>query len=467
MTAGGTNGPSIPNGAPFAHRTRTRSQLRAEVLAKLGFTYRQTPPTSTKTVGQLVDEVIAETGFPSAIAQIETATLLALRTTIAQRLGFYVASGNYPTGFTALIDGLLAEAQATLHARIEMDGGVLPPLAAFTATTDVTTIDYVPVLALATGLAKAHYEKPDAKVYFDAADRWLADRARRRPPNIIQVVTNFVRMAQETIIRRYEMDVGVYNLSPASDANDVLEVDWHPVKLLATAHARSHYDRKDAKLYYDQVEKWFTDMQARMPANAVEVVNQALSDANEQAWWRYEITRRRKWFSIAMQEGERIYDWPRSGGYDVDLRRNFEAWVQRGGVAGNQWTRLVEGIPAGNFSNANSGPPQRFRVGEYFEVWPNPDSDDDVVWIDGQYGLTDFVTDDATPSCDFQVVKLLATLLAAPVLAPKMDARGIGRDLELAIGDMTAATHVGKRYIPRSRSDCPTPAEPIPPEYPA
>lgn len=179
--AGGINESPVVVGSLYVYPTKTLSALRDELLVLLGFS------------------------DPLTALDAETQTLVELRETIIRRLGqYYVAGGNAP-GIDELIDSFINEAHQTVFRLGELDqaGNAFPTT--LVNDSDPTVIDYVPVLALALGLAKAHFGQSDAKAYFDQLAKYLADRVSRRPPNVVDLATAWLQKAQNQLYMRYGM----------------------------------------------------------------------------------------------------------------------------------------------------------------------------------------------------------------------------------------------------------------------
>jgi hypothetical protein len=102
-----------------------------------------------------------------------------------------------------LLDSFINEALQSLFRRLELVMGAASLPARMTVDVSETTLDYVPVLNLATALGKAHYGKADAKAYFEITEKYLSDSAMRRPPNATALLTEFLQDAQRQVIRRY------------------------------------------------------------------------------------------------------------------------------------------------------------------------------------------------------------------------------------------------------------------------
>lgn len=160
--------------------------------------------TGYRTLAQLRTGIFDRLGFVDPMANVATRSLSDLRDDLLIRLGNAAMVGaTLPPGMATLLDSLINEAQQTLFRRLELDNGAATLPARMVADGDLTTLDYVPVLNLATALGKAHYGKSDAKAYFEITEKYLSDTLNRRPPNATALVTGFITDAQRQIVRRY------------------------------------------------------------------------------------------------------------------------------------------------------------------------------------------------------------------------------------------------------------------------
>ena len=109
-----------------------------------------------------------------------------------------------PPNLDEIINTMLEEAQATAFRRYEF-GQVTYTLTAFTDDAHSTSIDYHPVFALATAMAKARFDQKDAKLYLDIYEKYFADLMRRKPPEANDIVTQILQDAQQQIFRQYKV----------------------------------------------------------------------------------------------------------------------------------------------------------------------------------------------------------------------------------------------------------------------
>lgn len=220
--------------------TRTLSSLRGQLMAALGFAAQAaSPPPGMET---LLDTFInnaqdtlwrrleldrgATSPSPARLVNTSDATtldgMLVLNMAIALGKAHYGKNDakpyldfvdrylldwatRVPPASTVMISEALGEAQHTAYRRYEMAGGSTFSLNLFTADSDETTIDHLPVYLLALGNLKARLGQPDAKVYLDQYERYMADLERRMPANANSVVTQLLESAHRTLYRRYNV----------------------------------------------------------------------------------------------------------------------------------------------------------------------------------------------------------------------------------------------------------------------
>lgn len=455
--AGGENGPPVLNGAEFEPAVRTLDDLTNDLMLRLGF-IDQMANVPKRTLAQMRTDVLTVMGFPDPITTVATRTLVLLREDVIRRLGYYYAA-TLPDGMAALVNGIINEAYQTIWRRLELDkGGVALP-SRLVNDADATTIDYVPVQVLAIAMAKAHYRQPDAELYFKLLEQLLGDLARRRPPNIEDVVNTNLRMAQETVYRRIEVNTQHYALNALTADSDATTIDFWPVQTLATALTKAKYEQRDAKIYFDELERWLADYAARSPPNARGLAKSFLQDANTQLFWAYPVARNKRWFSIETVAGSRFYDVPYFGDGFAELRRVEYVGYQQG----DAWTQMYEGISPANFNNTSQSWPSRYKLGRYLEVWPTPD-DVYTIWLYGMLGLAAFKDDEDLPSVDDHAVFTLA-LANAKAHYKQPDAGGILRQHQQLVGHYVASSHAGKRYVPGygvPQADLPQPTTTFP-----
>lgn len=154
-----------------------------------------------RTMAQLVTAVRDALGFIGQQTGTDIRTLAAMRTVVYRNVGY--ASMATPTaGVNDLIDGFIIEAEQSLARRPELGITALP--ARMTGDASNCTVDSHAIVMLATGMAKAHMEQPDARSYFERLERYIADHVARQPPNANAVIKNFLQSAQRQLYMRYD-----------------------------------------------------------------------------------------------------------------------------------------------------------------------------------------------------------------------------------------------------------------------
>lgn len=153
------------------------------------------------TLGNLASRLIRRLGFVDPLGDAEVRTLGDFRTELMIRLGYAANAANPPAGMLSLLDAVVNESQQLLWRRLELDQeGAQPPR--MVDVTDVNVLDYPLVFAHALGQLKAHYNKPDAKLYLDQAEKQLGDYMRRSPPSIQFLARDFLKEAQRFLYQK-------------------------------------------------------------------------------------------------------------------------------------------------------------------------------------------------------------------------------------------------------------------------
>lgn len=318
---------------------RTLGQLRADVLSACGFV-NPNAPTNQLTLGELKSRIRARLGFISPMTGAPAATMQTLRESVAARLGFigkidpqprtflamkidianllgidiemeawfsgdeplanmraevarmlgFAAAGStYAPGMRELLDGWLNEAQQSLYKRIELWGKQSGAPSLMANDGDHADIDPRLVVMGAVALGKAHYGFPDAKVWMDRVERYLADYSARLPPGIVPQIETEIRVAQDEILRLYEYgNVGALPASTLEADDDESVVDGAAIVLLAAANLKERVGQKDAKALFDQYQRYVADVLRREPPNLADVLRKMLHEAQETAFRRYE-----------------------------------------------------------------------------------------------------------------------------------------------------------------------------------
>lgn len=220
--------------------TRTLLEMRTELMRRLGFSVQATNPPPG--MGLLLDAIInhanqtvfqrieLDLGSQSPPAQmvgdsdptsndVHYLPVLDLATAEAKahykqddaKLYLDMSEKFYadkvrsrPPNLTATLTSMIVESQQVAYRRYE-SGVDVYSLSPFSADSDLTTIDYQPVQALATGRAKAAFGQKDASLYLDQYERYMNDAEKRFPSNARSVCTLAVANAQKQLYWRYSM----------------------------------------------------------------------------------------------------------------------------------------------------------------------------------------------------------------------------------------------------------------------
>lgn len=156
-----------------------------------------------RTLAQLRAAMLARLGFVDPLANPVMRSLGDIRNSMLYLLGYGAQVATPPPGVANAVNQFINDAQQALSRRIEMDRGALaaPPL--MVADADLTTLDYLPVQTLAMAMFCAHKAKPEAKAYFEQHEKYVGDVAARRPPGLVAMLNSFLAEAQSSLIRRY------------------------------------------------------------------------------------------------------------------------------------------------------------------------------------------------------------------------------------------------------------------------
>lgn len=153
--------------------------------------------------GQLRAAMLARMGFAVPLGSPTTRTLAQIRESMLYLLGYGAQINNPPPGVAGTLNAYVNEAQQALFRRLELDQGSVAAPAFMAADADPTTLDYQPVQTLAMAMACAHYGKPEAKAYFEQHEKYVGDVAARRPPGLVAMLDEFLAEAQRTLLRRF------------------------------------------------------------------------------------------------------------------------------------------------------------------------------------------------------------------------------------------------------------------------
>lgn len=433
--------------------------------------------TGYRTLAQLRTDLLARLGFSDPMANIATRTLLQLRTDLMVRLGYGVQAAAPPPGMSDLLDSFVNEAQQTLFRRLELDKGTVSLPARMSANSDATTLDYMQVFNLALALAKSHYGKPDAKVYFEITEKYLSDQTRRRPPNIVAYLTGLLQDAQRQVITRYpalRMDRWFsWTLTTGErfyDLPDNLEgaALAAPANLVAdTSLAGGSLD--DGNHGYSYQITAINEAGETLPCPVIQT-DPVLSNAGSVT-----LT----WDAERNATGYRVYGRTYSGTLtllaEVTTNSYFDdgsatpgttqvpvanttiecskeidplqiKWV--GLTYGNERYPLHRGIPPQvlDYDQTNSRP-THYEIKQCIELWPTPADDNAILRMRAGFKPTAFTADGDLPSIDDELLFLYA-LANAKAHFKQPDAQIVFSEFEVHLAGVVAGGHGNNRYVP-------------------
>lgn len=437
--------------------------------------------TGYRTLAQLRADLLARLGFADPMANVATRTLQQLRTDLMVRLGFAAQAANPPPGMTDLLDSFSNEAQQTLFRRLELDNGAVALPARMTANTDQTTLDYVPVFNLALALAKSHYGKPDAKVYFEIVEKYIADTVKRRPPNITAYLTGLLQDAQRQVLRRYpalRMDRWFSWSMIAGQRFYDLPNNDEATQIAAPANLQGVADDSQGNLsgvQFYKVTAYDNDGETTGSDTALAGISLTFTGSVILTW-----------DPVVGAKGYRVYgrgDGVQETGLGliadvttttyVDIgeiepgvqipQENTTAsctkqmdplqikWV--GITSGNARYPISRGIPPQVLDyEQTSSRPTHYEVKQCIEVWPAPADSLSILRMRAGFVPTAFSSDSDRPSIDDELVFLYA-LANAKMQMKQNDAQAVFSEFEVALAGVVAGSHGAKRYVPGANAN--------------
>ena len=411
-----TNGPPVLNGSAYIYPSSTLDELRDDLLCMLGFP------------------------DPLTAVDSETNTLVELREKIFRRLGHYYVAGANAPGTDEQVDLWINEAQQTIFRTAEFDkAGVAFP-AEMVNDSDPTELDYVPILALATGTAKAHHQQSDAKVYFDELNKYISDRTLRRPPNIIAMATKWLERAQRHCYQKYKLlRTERWWEIPITQSNRVYDVP----SISSGALTDVSFDNA-ARTITRLTGSWYTD--GFVAGYRIKGYGATDPGNNDTQWTILSMTA----LVITLAVGDVVVDEAAGASITIntsnyvslDFRTVTEAWLEDDG----RWLTLRPGIKAEQFNITQETIPTRYELREFFEIFPIPNKAY-TAWVKGHFGLLPFTADNDKTTIDAEVI-LLQAIVWGKMHFEHNDAMLQAKELEDFIKRLNAGTHAGKRYIP-------------------
>jgi hypothetical protein len=177
------------------------------------------------------------------------------------------------------------------------------------------------------------------------------------------------------------------------------------------------------------------------------LINDFLYQAQVLLYCKYDCFRTERWFTWAMPQGQRFYDFGANSDLCtkvMDPRKVKWVGISKGDTV---WTELMCGINPVYYRSMQQAIPQFYDIRQCIEVWPAPNSDEWQLRIKGDFGLLPFVADGDVTTIDAEAVFLLA-LANAKAHYEQPDA---GTTMAMATGliaDLTAGQHFTRRYLP-------------------
>lgn len=160
--------------------------------------------TPTDTLMGLRTKLTNRLGFKVLLAEVPGLTLLQLQTYLLQRIGFSSQAANPPPGMASFCTAIINEAQQDLYRRYAQDAYTADTAPALLVNAgDTVTLDNEAIKLLAVAKAKAHYGAADAAVVQKAFEQYLQDLYTRQPPNLTNILNDFLIEGQKYLYRRY------------------------------------------------------------------------------------------------------------------------------------------------------------------------------------------------------------------------------------------------------------------------
>lgn len=235
----------------------------------------------------------------------------------------------------------------------------------------------------------------------------------------------------------YDLDASLTPLVIATNYNCDCD-DEHPTATLA-----------DLRTYL-MIRLGFSAMLASPPPGMNALLDSFLVEAQTLLYQRFRMLRLERWFTWNMLTGTRFYDL--SANADTCTKKLDPTRVSWVGVSlgDNCWRPLVCGIDPLRYSYQGTSIPDSYEIRQCIEVFPAPSSDDWKLRIKGDFGLLPFAAETDVTTIDPQAIKLHA-LAYAKAHYGQPDAANHMSALTTFLGDLTAATHQTRRYVPGER----------------
>lgn len=211
--------------------------------------------------------------------------------------------------------------------------------------------------------------------------------------------------------------------------------DTHPTETLASLRQ------------YLMVRLGFAAMLASPPPGMPDLLNSFLIEAQNLLYHRFRMLRLERWFTWQLQQGVRFYDLAANlYACTKKLDPSRVRWVGIS-LGDSIWRPLNAGIEPSRYMANLQGIPDSYEIRQCIEVFPPPSDSTWQLRIKGDFGLLPFAADTDTTTIDPQAIKLHA-LAYAKAHYKQPDASNHMTALTTFLGDLTASTHLTKRYVP-------------------
>jgi hypothetical protein len=228
-----------------------------------------------------------------------------------------------------------------------------------------------------------------------------------------------------------------YDAAPTVSYNCDCDDD-HPTETLA-----------DLRKYL-MVRLGYSAMLAAPPPGMTDLLDSFLIEAQTLLYQRFRMLRLERWFTWDMVAGTRFYDLGANA--DTCTKKLDPTRVRWVGISQGDgtWRPLVCGIDPLRYTTQGNSIPDSYEIRQCIEVFPAPADDTWKLRIKGDFGLLPFAADDDVTTIDPQAIKLHA-LAYAKAHYGQPDAANHMSALNTFLGDLTAATHLTRRYVPGER----------------
>lgn len=283
----------------------------------------------------------------------------------------------------------------------------------------------------------------------------FASQAANPPPGMLGFCTSVINEAQQTLYRRYAQDV-YSDTAPSLLVNptDALTLDNQAVQLMAVALAKGHYGQPDAPAMQKSVETYLAELYKRQPPNLIAILNDFLLDGQTYLYRRYTQLHTRRWFRWKINPGQRFYSLMDN---DEDVLCNYQMdplkTIEWAGIqdSRNVWYPIVEGIDGQLYTMIDKPwRPARYEIRQSIEIYPSPDQTY-WLWMKAHFGLRSFVSDTDKSTIDSELLFLHALANAKAHYGQK-DAANVEAMANNYRKELIAGTHGTKRYIPGTKS---------------